>query len=140
MFTQVIELKRGKSPLKVTLVDADKEETLPSTKAPATDKTVVVTTGIPTSQKELTIKAKEPDKELTTINLELNAENGSSDKSESQVEVEYKAGANDVELDQSKEIINIKGSTIVGSTAKDRNKESNNLENKLEEEEITAPV
>ena len=99
-----------------------------------------MTTEIPTSQKELTINAKEPDKELTTINLELNAENGSSDKSESQVEVEYKAGANDVELDHSKEIINIKGNTIVGSTAKDRNKESNNLENKLEEEETTAPV
>ena len=103
-----------------------------------------MTTEIPTSQKELTINAREP--ELTTINLELDAGNGSSDKSESQVEVEYKAGANDVELDHSKEIINIKGNTIVGSTAKDRNKESNNLENKLEgtmeleEEEIKVPV
>ena len=100
----MIILKRAKSPLKVTSVDANKEETLPSTKAPVTNETEVVTTKIPTSQKELTINAKEPDKKLTTMNLELNPENGSSDESESQVEAECKAGTSDVELDHSEEI------------------------------------
>ena len=153
----MIELKRAESPSKVTSVDADKEETetLPSTTALA-DKTElegslqqeeqVVTTEIPANQEELTINTKESDKELTTINLKLDAENGLSDKSKSHVETEDKAEANDVELDHSKKIPNVKGNTIVSSTAKDRNKENNDFKNEieetmeLEEEVIKAPV